>query len=114
MKKTVIAVLFSLFALTANAGLLTVVGSTVGAYVGASAGDEKGNPATNPIVLKSNKKNVHVVTCMVYGGLCDPWKQTPAQFAKSMGYDYIHSVTTVIVPNGELTPAQYYVIEVSN
>ena len=113
MKKPIIAILFSLFAANANAGLLTVAGSTVGAYVGASEGNKKGNPVQNPIALKSNKKNVHVVTCTVYGGFCENG-QTPAQFAKGMGYDYIHSVTTVIVPRGDNLPAEYYAIEVSN
>lgn len=113
MKKPFIAILFSLFAANANAGLLTVAGSTVGAYVGASEGSKKGNPTTNPVVLRSDKKNVHVVTCTVYGGFCEG-NQTPTQFAKGMGYDYIHSVTTVIVPIGDDYPAKYYVIEVSN
>lgn len=114
MKKPIIAILFSLFAANANAGLLTVAGSTVGAYVGASEGNKKGNPThTNTVVLKSDKKNVHVVTCYVYGGFCEGG-QTPAQFAKSMGYDYIHSVTTVIVPREDNYPAKYYAIEVSN
>lgn len=113
MKKTVIAILFSLLAASANAGLLTVAGSTVGAYVGASEGSKKQNPVQNPIALKSNKKNVHVVTCLVYGGLCENG-QTPAQFAKRMGYEYIHSVTTVIVPREDNYPAAYYAIEVSN
>lgn len=31
-----------------------------------------------------------------------------------VGYDYIHSVTTVIVPRGDNLPAEYYAIEVSN
>ena len=113
MKKPIIAILFSLLAVNANAGLLTVAGSTVGAYVGASEGNKKGSPVQNPIVLKSNKKNVHVVTCRVYSGLCENI-QTPAQFVKSMGYDYIHSVTAVIVPRGDNHPAEYYAIEVSN
>ena len=113
MKKPIIAILFSLFVVNANAGLLTVAGSTVGAYVGASEGSKKQNPATNTFVLKSDKKNVHVVTCYVYGGFCEG-SQTPAQFAKSMGYDYIHSVTTVIVPREDNYPAKYYAIEVSN
>lgn len=113
MKKPIIAILFSLFAANANAGLLTVAGSTVGAYVGASEGSKKQNPVQNPIVLKSDKKNVHVVTCYVSGGFCEG-SQTPAQFAKGMGYDYIHSVTTVIVPREDNYPAKYYVIEVSN
>lgn len=114
MKKTIIAILFSLFTANANAGLLTVAGSTVGAYVGASEGSKKQNPTTNTVVLKSDKKNVHVVMCSVYGGgLCEGSK-TPAQFAKSIGYDYIHSVTTVIVPRGDNHPAEYYAIEVSN
>lgn len=52
--------------------------------------------------------------CSVYGvGFCEGG-QTPAQFAKSMGYDYIHSVTTVIVSREDNYPAKYYVIEVSN
>lgn len=113
MKKPIIAILFSFFVVNANAGLLTVAGSTVGAYVGASEGSKKQNPATNTVVLKSNKKNVHIVTCKVYGGFCEG-SQTPAQFAKGMGYDYIHSVTTVIVPRGDNHPAEYYAIEVSN
>ncbi len=113
MKKPIIAILFSLFAANSNAGLLTVAGSTVGAYVGASEGSKKQNPTTNTVVLKSDKKNVHVVTCTVYGGFCQNG-QTPAQFAKGMGYDYIHSVTTVIVPRGDDRPAEYYAIEVSN
>lgn len=113
MKKTIIAILFSLFAANANAGLLTVTGATVGAYAGASEGSKKQNLTTNTVVLKSDKKNVHVVTCRVYGGFCEG-NQTPAQFAKGMGYDYIHSVTTVIVPRGDDHPAEYYAIEVSN
>lgn len=113
MKKPIIAILFSLFVVNANAGLLTVAGSTVGAYVGASEGSKKQNPSTNTVVLKSDKKNVHVVMCYVYGGLCEDGK-TPAQFAKSIGYDYIHSVTTVIVPREDNYPAKYYAIEVSN
>ena len=56
MKKPIIAILFSLLAANANAGLLTVAGSTVGAYVGASEGSKKQNPVQNPIVLKSDKK----------------------------------------------------------
>lgn len=114
MKKPIIAILFSLFVVNANAGLLTVAGSTVGAYVGASEGSKKQNPATNTVVLKSNKKNVHVVMCSVYGGGFCENGQTPAQFAKGMGYDYIHSVTTVIVPREDNYPAKYYAIEVSN
>lgn len=113
MKKPIIAILFSLFVVNANAGLLTVAGSTVGAYVGASEGSKKQNPSTNTVVLKSDKKNVHVVMCYVYGGFCEGG-QTPAQFAKSMGYDYIHGVTTVIVPREDNYPAKYYAIEVSN
>ena len=113
MKKTIIAILFSLFAANANAGLLTVTGATVGAYAGASEGSKKQNLTTNTVALKSDKKNVHVVTCRVYGGFCEG-NQTPAQFAKGMGYDYIHSVTTVIVPRGDDHPAEYYAVEVSN
>lgn len=109
MKKPIIAILFSLFALNANAGLLTVAGSTVGAYVGASEGNKKGNPVQNPIVLKSDKQNVHVVTCYVSSGFCEGG-QTPAQFAKSIGYAYIHSVSTVFVPREDNYPAKYYVI----
>lgn len=113
MKKPIIAILFYLFAANANAGLLTVAGSTVGAYVGASEGNKKGNSVQNPIVLKSDKKNVHVVLCNVYTGFCENGR-TPAQFAKIMGYNYIHSVTTVIVPREDAQPSKYYAIEVSN
>lgn len=111
MKKPIIAIFFSLFAANSNAGLLTVAGSTVGAYVGASEGNKKGNPV--PVVLKSDRKGTHVITCNVYSEFCSGGL-TPAQFAKKMGYDYIHSVTTVIVPRVDNYPAQYYAIEVSN
>lgn len=70
MKRVVLAILFSLFITNANAGILTVAGSTAGAYIGASEGNKSNEQSQNPIVLKTDKKNVHVVTCRVYDGFC--------------------------------------------
>lgn len=133
--KSVILVVFAFFSVAANAGFVT--GVAIGALA-ASAGSASASTNATPMTpLLTSKVNHDVITCPQHfnsesyfkditppkGLGCAIMFKTPSskdpqlyhkyfptvgQFAKLMGYDYVHSVSSII--NGENV---YLVIEVS-